>query len=72
MISDYHIGLQEAMIVEAAELNLVKLHGLVPFKDGDHWCYLLGPNLQEGVAGFGKTIQAAACDFNKNYYKELS
>lgn len=28
-------------------------------KDGDQWCALVGPNLQEGVAGFGKTIHEA-------------
>lgn len=24
-------------------------------KDGDKWCALLGPNLQEGISGFGDT-----------------
>lgn len=27
--------------------------------DGDQWCALLGPNLQEGTAGFGDTISDA-------------
>jgi hypothetical protein len=35
------------------------------FKDGDMWCALYGENLQDGVAGFGKTPQAAVEEFNK-------
>lgn len=23
------------------------------FKDGNQWCAMIGPNLQEGIAGFG-------------------
>lgn len=30
-------------------------------RDGDQWCALYGPDLQEGVCGFGPT-PAAACD----------
>lgn len=43
------------------------IYGLVPYKDGDSWCVLLGKNLQEGVAGFGDTPQAAICDFERNF-----
>ena len=32
-------------------------------KDGNRWCYLLGDNLQEGVAGFGESPLKAAKDF---------
>lgn len=28
-------------------------------QDGDQWCALVGPNLQEGVAGFSDTIKNA-------------
>ncbi len=28
-------------------------------KDGNMWCALIGPNLQEGVAGFGETVTDA-------------
>jgi len=28
-------------------------------KDGDQWCALLGPNIQEGVCGFGYTPEEA-------------
>jgi len=32
--------------------------------DGSKYCCLLGENLQEGVAGFGDTPQAACHDFD--------
>lgn len=39
-------------------------------KDGNMWCVLLGPNLQEGVAGFGKSPLEAIRAFNAEMYKE--
>ena len=32
--------------------------------DGDQWCALFGENLQEGVAGFGDTPEAAMVAFD--------
>ena len=37
------------------------------YPDGDKWCALYGDNLQEGVAGFGKTPEGAALDFDRNW-----
>jgi len=37
------------------------------FPDGDSWCALYGKNLQEGVAGFGKTPEGAMADFDHNF-----
>jgi hypothetical protein len=37
------------------------------FPDGDRWCALFGENLQEGVAGFGKTPEHACADFDHNW-----
>ena len=37
------------------------------YPDGDQWCALHGENLQEGVAGFGDTPEAAARDFDRNW-----
>jgi hypothetical protein len=37
------------------------------FPDGNAWCALYGEDLQEGVAGFGDTPEAAAADFDKNW-----
>lgn len=33
------------------------------FRDGAEICVLLGPNLREGVAGFGATVNEALNDF---------
>jgi hypothetical protein len=33
-------------------------------KDGDMWCMLYGKDLQEGIAGYGKTPEAAALAFD--------
>lgn len=41
------------------------------FIDGNQWCALLGDNLQEGVAGFGKSPEKAMSDFDKNFAKDL-
>ena len=55
------------LIVGEQQLSLVKAFGLIPKKDGEQWCYLLGENLQEGIAGFGDTPFKAMLDFNKNF-----
>ena len=39
--------------------------------DGDVWCVLYGDNLQDGVAGFGRSPALAVADFNRNWFKEL-
>lgn len=31
-------------------------------KDGSSWCALIGQDLQNGVSGFGKTVQEALRD----------
>ncbi|TAL43869.1 MAG: hypothetical protein EPN91_05805 [Salinibacterium sp.] len=38
--------------------------------DGDMWCALLGENLQEGVAGFGKTPAEAMTAFDQAFWSE--
>lgn len=37
------------------------------FIDGNMWCALYGDNLQDGVAGFGKTPEHACADFDHNW-----
>ena len=49
------------------EFGPVTMLGLTPKKDGDQWMFLLGEDLQSGVAGFGDTPYKAMEDFNKNY-----
>jgi hypothetical protein len=39
-------------------------------KDGDMFCFLFGENLQEGIAGFGKTPYEAATEFVNNFTNE--
>jgi hypothetical protein len=39
-------------------------------KDGDQFCFLYGENLQEGIAGFGKTPMEAASDFCHSFMNE--
>ena len=39
--------------------------------DGDMWCALYGENLQDGLAGFGKSPQEAMNDFNIKCSKKL-
>ena len=39
-------------------------------KDGNQFCYLLGENLYEGIAGFGDTVGAAMYDFCKAFWNE--
>ena len=48
----------------SAEEALVRA-GLQPYKDGDQWCILAGDNIQEGICGFGDTIEDALCEFLK-------
>lgn len=38
--------------------------------DGNQWCALYGTNLQDGVAGFGDTPEAAMVDFDKNWREQ--
>ena len=69
-ISDYTQGILEGTIIESAEMNLVRLFNAKISIDGDMWCWLHGDNLQDGVAGFGKTPYLAALDFNKNFMNQ--
>lgn len=41
------------------------------FIDGDMWCALYGENLQDGVAGFGKSVADAMADFDAEWSKPL-
>jgi hypothetical protein len=39
--------------------------------DGNQWCALYGDNLQDGVAGFGDSPQAAMYEFDKAWATSL-
>lgn len=36
--------------------------------DGNQFCFLLGDDLQSGIAGFGDTPSAAMLDFDSNFH----
>jgi hypothetical protein len=56
----------------ACELNRPShIHKPRLFIDGNMWCALYGDNLQDGVAGFGKSPELAYQDFDRNWTKEL-
>lgn len=38
---------------------------LVPYRDGNQWCVLLGEDLQSGIAGFGDSPALAIADFER-------
>lgn len=42
------------------------------FIDGKHWCALFGENLQDGVAGFGTSPDAAMREFDKAWGANLA
>jgi len=39
--------------------------------DGNKWCALFGENLQDGVAGFGKSPADAMWDFDKSWNTKI-
>lgn len=41
-------------------------------KDGDHWIAIFGENLQEGVAGCGKSPAEAMYNFDEKWREKLS
>ena len=60
---------KHAAAIEAQEMTLIATLRPRIFIDGDMWCVLWGENLQDGVAGFGKTPRLAVYDFNKAWDK---
>lgn len=40
--------------------------------DGNMWCALYGDNLQDGVAGFGPSPEAAMADFDTNWRAHIT
>ena len=41
-------------------------------RDGDKWCALFGENLQDGVAGFGDSPDAAMWAFDQAWREKLT
>ena len=53
------------------ELMLVSNLNATLSIDGDSYCWLVGDDIQNGVAGFGKSAYEAMIDFNKNFTKKF-
>lgn len=63
--------IQQEFMVAAGELmrpSAVWRPTVAP--DGNKWCALYGPNLMEGVSGFGDTPDEAMRDFDKNWREQ--
>lgn len=63
--------IQQEFCIAAAEMarpSVVYKPSIGP--DGDMWCVLLGENLMEGIAGFGKTVAEAMTNFDQAFYKQ--
>lgn len=58
---------QESQITEAARRAPSVLFRPRLTIDGNQWCALYGDNLQDGVAGFGNSPEAAMADFDKQW-----
>jgi hypothetical protein len=70
-LSLYTQGVLEGAAVQTAELNLIALLKPKLSVDGDAYCWLLGENIQDGVAGFGPSPYLAALDFNRAFHEPL-
>ena len=57
--------------VHSIESVLVRA-GIKPYKDGNQWCILMGYNIQEGICGFGDTIDEAFYEFLMEIQRILS
>lgn len=53
-----------ACLQDMAIVTMIKILGLIPYKDGNQWCVRWGENIQEGICGFGNTPMEAIADFN--------
>ncbi len=70
-VQHLHARMQEAITAVANEMqrpSAIYRPALSP--DGDKWCALYGLNLQEGVAGFGDTPDAAMRAFDAAWVSE--
>jgi hypothetical protein len=74
LLPDYngHIAAAEVNIYEySIALNKPSyLYKPRLFLDGNRWCALYGEDLQNGVAGFGKSPELAYQDFDKQWVRE--
>lgn len=48
---------------ESIVTDILTKAGIKPYKDGNKWCILVGDNIQEGICGFGDTVNEALLEF---------
>jgi hypothetical protein len=63
--------LTESAIQQARPFILLAAHCKISI-DGNQWCILYGENLQDGVAGFGDSPDAASYDFDRAWSTRLA
>lgn len=59
----YLFGLEKQKEHSMSAEEVLTRAGLKPYKDGNQWCILAGDNIQEGICGFGDTIDEALYQF---------
>ena len=67
------VQIAEELNAAATELRAMQVISTIKpefSKDGNQFCFLLGENLQEGIAGFGSTVGEAMYDFCKAFWNE--
>ena len=51
--------------------SMLKDCNIMPYRDGNQWCILIGEDLQSGICGFGELIYDAFIDFMRNAQTNL-
>jgi len=69
---DHTLQSEMNILIEAEEMNLVKMLKPRIFIDGNQWGVLYGEDVQDSICGFGDTPQLAIFDFNKAFTKPLT
>ena len=54
------------------QLRPCLLHKPTILLDGNAWCVLLGPNIQEGICGFGDSPYEAPRAFDKAWFETVT
>lgn len=69
-----HISNVGNELYDAAEKfnSFAVAYKLIPFRDGNQWCVLLGDDLVVGIAGFGDTPAKAIADFDRQMHTPIA
>ncbi len=64
----YNADEQQESLKESRKQQLARNLNAVLSKDGNQFCWLIGENLQEGIAGFGDTVALALDDLYEQFH----